>query len=340
MFGSKTYALLISLLAFSVAHGQAKKNANIFGVIQGKNQTEVFLASDLPKEVETGIKETLAAAVKAWGSSGRFEYWVLGTDRAAAVKLAEAFCKRRVARGHMTKKNCLRDSSNKDHGFLSYQAIGAKAIATGRPRGSAGHNGGAQWGFHRMSSSLPLGFASKLNIPGEGEQITVLHEYWHSVQNAYIQTQEHKKRREFMGPVWFIEGSAVAMAEITHAKLRATGKLRKWNNSNNKWQSLHQRMANKMRQVQRQKKGCSTVLPNSYDDKCRQLAYEGGAWAIAYLMHKHGEDVLLKSFHPNVEKLGWEACFKKTFGKSSAEFTKEFAKFLELPLAEQLKILP
>lgn len=337
--------IAIPLLMCGVAKCQettpvnATPSANIFGIKAG-NQTEVFVASDVSKKVEKAVKGTLAVAVDTWGSSGRFEYWVLGTDRAAAVELAAAFCRRRVARGHMTKRDCLRDTTNKDHGFLTYQKIGAMALETGRPRGSAGHNGGAEWGFHRMTSSLPLGFAGVLNIAGEDEQITILHEYWHSIQNAFIQTQDHKRRRALMGPVWFIEGSAVAMAEINSAKLWASGKLPKWGNSSHPWQTLRQRMTNKMVVVQQKKKTCPTLLPDSYDDKCRQLAYDSGGWAIAYLMHQHGEDVLLKSFHPNVEKMGWEKCFRKTFGQSSAEFVVEFERFMDLPLGEQVKILP
>ena len=191
-----------------------------------------------------------------------------------------------------------------------------------------------------MTSSLPLGFAGLLNIAGEGEQVTILHEYWHSMQNAFIQTPDHEKRRRLMGPVWFIEGSAVAMAEINASRLWASGKLSKWNNASHPWRSLEQRMTNKMKFVQEKRKMCTTLLPDSYDSECRQLAYDGGGWAIAYLMNKFGQDVLLKSFHPNVEKLGWEACFKKTFGQSSAEFINEFEKFVDLPRSEQVKVLP
>lgn len=342
---TRTAALALFLLLRTVASGQeavprqTQAPVNLFGIEQ-RNQTEVFVASDVSKKVEQAVKDTLAVAVKAWGSSGRFEYWVLGTDRAAAEKLASAFCDRRVARGHMTRRDCLNDSNNKDHGFLSYQKIGAQALASGMPRGSAGHNGGAQWGFHRMTSSLPLGFAGVLNIAGEGEQVTILHEYWHSMQNAFIQTPDHNKRRSLMGPVWFIEGSAVAMAEINASRLWASGKLSKWNNASHPWRSLEQRMTNKMKVVQEKRKMCTTLLPDSYDSECRQLAYDSGGWAIAYLMHKFGQDVLLKSFHPNVEKLGWEACFQKTFGQSTVEFVSDFEKFVDLPLSEQVKVLP
>ncbi|MEO1995234.1 MAG: hypothetical protein ABGZ17_08160 [Planctomycetaceae bacterium] len=340
-----TSTFAIALLTCSAANCQeatppdATPPANLFGIKPG-NQTEVFVASDVSKKVEKAVKDTLAVAVDTWGSSGRFEYWVLGTDRAAAVELASAFCQRRVARGHMTKRDCLNDSTNKDHGFLTYQEMGAQALASGRPRGSAGHNGGAEWGFHRMTSSLPLGFAGVLDIAGEDEQITILHEYWHSMQNAFLQTKDHKRRRDLMGPVWFIEGSAVAMAEINAAKLWASGKLPQWKNSPHRWQTLRQRMTNKMASVQEKRKTCPTLLPKSYSGKCSQLAYDSGGWAIAYLMHRSGEDVLLKSFHPQVETLGWEPCFRKTFGQSSAEFVAEFEQFMNLPLSEQAKVLP
>ena len=339
------FTLALSSLLVTVASGQetsgraTQSPTNLFGIEQ-RNQTEVFVAADVSKKVAQAVKDTLAVAVDTWGSSGRFEYWVLGTDRTAAVELAAAFCARRVARGHMTRRDCLNDSNNKDHGFLSYQEIGAQALASGKPRGSAGHNGGAEWGFHRMTSSLPLGFAGVLNIAGEDEQVTILHEYWHSLQNAFIQTPDHKKRRNLMGPVWFIEGSAVAMAEINAAKLWASGKLPKWNNASYPWRTLQQRMTNKMNFVQEKRKTCTSLLPDSYDSKCSQLAYDSGGWAIAYLMNKFGQDVLLKSFHPNVEELGWEQCFQKTFGQSSADFVTEFEKFVDLPRNEQVKVLP
>jgi hypothetical protein len=70
------------------------------------------------------------------------------------------------------------------------------------------------------------------------------------------------------------------------------------------------------------------------------LAYESGGWAVAYLMNKHGANVLLESFHPKVAELGWEGAFRETFGQSSDEFIKEFETFADLPLAEQTKILP
>jgi len=57
-----------------------------------------------------------------------------------------------------------------------------------------------------------------------------------------------------------------------------------------------------------------------------------GAWAIAYLAHVYGEDLLLESFYPelNLNSNGWEGTFRKTYGISSEEFYVDFDKFLEL----------
>ena len=334
------WSIVASLAMFQNASGVEKKEPpeDIFG-IQPENQVEVFVASDISEEVRAGVTETLALAVESWGSTGRLEYWVLGADREAALKLSEKFCKRRVERGDMTMRECMRDRFNTNHGFLSYQKIGADAVATGRPSMSAGHNGGSEWGFHRYSSSLPLGFAGLLETAGEGDQITIFHEYWHSVQQASIKAKDHPTRRKQMGPVWFAEGSAVAMAEITAERLWESGKLRKWNNTTRPWPSLKQRMTDKMRIIQQKRDQCDTILPDTYEGECAQLAYESGGWAIVYLMNKHGANVLLETFHPQVAELGWEGAFRETFGQSSEEFIKEFETFVDLPLTQQVKIL-
>ena len=334
-------SLFVTLVTFQngPCAGFIEPQDDLFG-IQPKNQVEVFAASDLSKEVKEGVTETLAMAVETWGSTGRLEYWVLGADREAALELSKQFCERRVERGDMTMRECMRDRFNKDHGFLSYQKIGADAVATGRPSMSAGHNGGSEWGFHRYSSSLPLGFSGLFDIAPEGDQLTIFHEYWHSVQQASIKAEDHQTRRKQMGPVWFAEGSAVAMAEITTERLWAEGKLKKWNHSERPWPNLERRMSSKMRMVKQKRDDCKTVLPDTYEGECAQLAYESGGWAIAYLMNKHGANVLLESFHPKVSELGWEGAFRETFGQSSEEFVVEFESFVDLPLVEQVKILP
>ena len=69
-------------------------------------------------------------------------------------------------------------------------------------------------------------------------------------------------------------------------------------------------------------------------------AYSGGAWAHAYLAHKHGEDILLGTFYPNLDPMGFEDAFIYTYGQSVLDFYTDFDEFLNIPLEEQLAILP
>ena len=77
-----------------------------------------------------------------------------------------------------------------------------------------------------------------------------------------------------------------------------------------------------------------------YKDSFTYDAYDLGACAHAYLANKFGPNILLDTFYPNLEKLGWEGAFERAYGMSSEDFYKEFNKFLNLPLKEQLSILP
>ena len=78
----------------------------------------------------------------------------------------------------------------------------------------------------------------------------------------------------------------------------------------------------------------------TYDNSCNQASYDLGAWAHAYLASKFGHEVLLDTFYPNLEELGWEETFLKAYGMTPEAFYAEFDTFLELPLSEQLAILP
>jgi hypothetical protein len=342
---------MVTVLTVGCAEGDRfDVEGDRFGIEAGGG-FEVFVASDVSKDAETGVRETLEAATKAWGSSGRLEYWVVGTDPQATVDLANIFCDRRVINGDMDRKECEEDVlENKDHSFDFYRKIGARALLSGRPTGNAGHNGGAEWGFHRMTSSLPLGFVGQLGVPGEDEQVTVLHEYWHSLQHSFIQTTSRSNSQKYvsgertrdslLGPIWFQEGSAVAMAEITHARLRTSGELPPWGNDNWEWPGLETRMSQKMSEVQVNRDKCPSMANIEYGSQCtHSMGYSAGAWAVIFLLSEFSQDILLTEFHPVVEEKTWEGAFIHTFGISSSEFYKKFDYFLELSLDDQLKLL-
>lgn len=105
-------AIAISLLAITVAAVMltrcngffeqkfSRSPAELYGVKQ-ENQTEVLAAEDVPSAVAQAVKDTLAAATNTWVSSGRLEFWVLGTVSAAAVDLAGILRASRCARRYV-----------------------------------------------------------------------------------------------------------------------------------------------------------------------------------------------------------------------------------------------
>ena len=180
---------------------------------------------------------------------------MLGADRQAALNLTKQFCKRRTARNAWDYNSCNnRETREGDHGLITYQEIGAEALKSGRPIGNAGHNGGMDWGIHRFSSSMPLGFK----------------------KIACERT---------------MEGAATYMSYITQSKLVRENKLKKWPSSFD----YRDVMASDFEKIKTddKKHNCVKQMPNAkYDSPCNFFFYQGGAWAIAYLINKTDRDVL------------------------------------------------
>lgn len=304
---------------------------------------EVFIAADLKHETKIEIENTLDAAAIEWGHYGPIEYWVLGADEDAAIKLAENFCQRRAERKNLSFHNCIKErTDNPDHGFMYYYKVGATALRTGQASTSMGHNGGMEWGIHNFTSSLPLGFENKLGIPGAEEQKTVLHEYFHAVQHAHVRFLDDKKRDKLLGPVWFMEGGAEYMASVTHYKLTNQGKLPRLQNG--RWEFKFREQMRRKYELAKEinsKLDCISKMPKAtYDSPCREFFYDGGAWAIAYLLSKTDQNILITDFYPNLQKLGWEKSFHMTFGMTSSEFYEEFSEFFKERPSRALLILP
>ena len=303
---------------------------------------EVFVAKDVKQSTKNNIEATLKAASDAWGNFGPVEYWVMGIDQAYSIELIKKYCQRRAENGNMNFDYCLKREKNSGHGMLSYQKSGAEALASKRPFGSAGHNGGMDWGIHKFGSSLPFGFEGKLDMPAGEDQKTVMHEYFHAIQHAHILHLDRRKRDKVFGPVWFSEGGAEYMASVTHARLISEKKLNLIKNGN--WEyNFRQAMEQKFQRAKEETKrhNCIKKMTKiSHNSPCRQFFYDGGAWAIAYLLSQTNENILLREFYPNLENLGWEGAFKKSFSKSSKEFYKEFAGFLKKDATSAMQIIP
>ena len=303
---------------------------------------EVFCASDLPASICDEITTALLAATAEWGNYGPLEYWVLGTDEQAAQALTEIYCGRRDMRDQFDKASCLRKHNNSRYGFESYRKTGAEAVASGRPSNDAGRNGHREWGFHFFISSLPVGLTDLFKVPGTEEQKTVFHEYFHAVQHSHIQTKDWSKRDQLLGTVWFNEGAAEYMAQSASMKLRKSGILPEIN-VKGRWPFVFKdKMKRKIRKGLKKLKACPGLRMQdlTYERPCNNAHYDLGTWAHAYLAHKFGSQSLLETFYPHLNELGWEGAFVKTYGMSSEEFYAEFDQFLELPINQQVAILP
>lgn len=305
---------------------------------------EVFAASDVETSVAEAILDSLNLAADMWGLYWPVEYWVMGLDPDAGEALVHDFCSRRDERGDWEYNECMRrEAGSEQHSLIEYQQLGAQAVAENRPFGTAGHNGGFDWGIHRFATTLPWGLAERFGTPGAEDVKTVLHEYWHAVQHSFINTLDHDERDGVMGPVWFAEGSAEFMAQYGTAQLINQGLMP--NVPKGDWSFTYEgEMANKLRNIENEfAHGCAgrnLISITEYSDPCSVVGYELGAWAIAYLLSETDVGVLLRDFYPIVELVGWEEAFEAVFGRTITDFGEEIKRFWKLPESEKMVLLP
>jgi len=304
-----------------------------------------FFASDLSQNVIDGINLALKTAADEFGKFGPVEYYVFGTDRQAALDLINKYCERREALNQWNMTDCTSSETDesRDYSMIAYQKIGENAILNNSPRGDAAHNGGSDWGIHKMTHSYPFGFDNIFEgIPPQGDFKTVLHEYFHVVQKARVYSLDREVRNEHLKPnetIWMMEGAAEYMANYTLFKLINNGTL----SFQKSWGSLKDKMSEKMENGKRIfLEDCPNSLLNEFNHQfCRQPGYDLGSWGVAYLLNKvNNQRVLLETFYPNLKELGFEGAFNLSFGYSTSEFYNEFYEFLKLPIEQQLEIIP
>ena len=328
-------------------------DTKIFNYDVNKNYSEqivdfypnAFFASDLSVNVINGINLALKTAADEFGKYGPVEYWVFGTDKQAALDLINKFCERRETLNQWTMTECLRREIDEslDYSMISYQKVGENVILNNKPSGSAAHNGGSEWGIHNMAHSYPFGFDNIFEVdPPQNDFKTVLHEYFHVVQKASVFSLGRDIDDDYLKPnktIWMMEGGAEYMANYTLFKLSNNGTL----SFEKPWGSLKQKMTQKMENGKRIfQQDCPNSLLNEFNHQfCRDPGYDLGSWGVAYLINKvNNQKVLLETFYPNLKKLGFEGAFNLSFGYSTSEFYNEFYKFLQLPIEQQLEIIP
>jgi hypothetical protein len=220
------------------------------------------------------------------------------------------------------------------------------------PRTEAVASPKRDWGICLLKQSFPYQYENnQWGYSKEDITPTIFHEYFHAVNYARVTSEEYVRNvyvfREGTsgslenpdhGPPFFKEGSAMYISEYTLRKLINEGKYQKsagWNFS------LRDLMRGKMENLQEKISNCPNFNHKElfYTSLCD--AYTFGMWGVAYLLDKIADqDAYQNVLFPLLDQLGWEAAFQATFGINTQQFNQEFLEFLELPIEQQLEIIP
>ena len=188
----------------------------------------------------------------------------------------------------------------------------------------------------RGNNSLQTMQKSDYQTPG--------HEYFHVVQFSAVPNtvdidNDLAIRKKFFGPALFSEGSSEFMSIRAVSDLRLRGELPLYEGQLDDL-NFHDAMVEKLDAAKASLLRYKNLTLKDADVYDSELSpYNIGAWAIAYLVHKTGSNVLLDDFYPNIAELGWAKTFKLAFGMSPAQFDREFMKFMKLTTDEQTPIL-
>jgi hypothetical protein len=300
-------------------------------------EPEFFFSNDLPEFAREGLKETVKLVSNYFGLYGPTEIWSVGRDATSSDKreLEEVFCERR--------------STRKDHWdrFTNYE--NCLALNEFEEIGSS-ITGQRTFGYHIMYHRNDFTFANNSEFRHYAFT-TMAHEYTHIVQSANLFTKEEEdrpdgdRRRVGWGPIFFSEGSAVYYAEYIMRKLRLDGvSVENSPNVDMQGDDLRSLMRDIMENhIVPHLDSCPNfnIWDINYSTRQTCSPYRIGAWGVAYLLNMvNDQDAFWKTLWPNIDEMGWDGAFEFTFGISMEQFNQEFLEFLELPIEEQLEIIP
>ena len=177
-----------------------------------------------------------------------------------------------------------------------------------------------------------------------------LHEMFHIFQTSHYSTDSYDEQRMLNGRFsgdnpeddvpWWNEGTAVYFSYIDYAR---TINDMSWFKDQMYCALLCEkdRYGNKSRLEIFKESGVklnNITFSGNPEPVDKQIAYEIGAWFIAYLVNDHGEDKIL-DIYSLYEEFGFEKSFEMQFGKDYRTYLEEFYEFLDLPEDEIMAIL-
>ena len=233
---------------------------------------EFYASKDVPKYQIDLTKKWYEIASKAWGNYGPTEFWIVGNSQSEAIELTDQYCELRIKKGqNISKTDCING-----HSFVDYSKYGGAGLSTFR-------NNWDNW------SGFVIGISSKPPPEVDDYKVIILHEYFHVYQHAHIFSKDDFERdsRNKKNP-WWAEGGAEYMAQLLYSKQKGVNSSYLKSAMKSKLNSLSQLGSNE------------NIKNIPYDDEKTHIAYDIGAWFIAFLIHKTNEETYRVKFFKNL----------------------------------------
>lgn len=267
------------------------------------------------------IQEGIEMARTYWGSYGPTHVWIAGReddvpiDESAKAEFITEYCRWRTAKTERTIEEC---NPHVQERFID-------VVERGEPEAYF------SWVDEKPQPEAELVFLNVHEWYYEEDEIPDpilrgIHEYTHVFQMAFGTM-----------PTWMIEGGAVfAESWLPHLEEQ---------------RPLAFNLSRIMTRAQGMAGTGLTIAdmedidtaPKDVAKYHMQLAYDSGAWAVAYLIHRSpGRSVsrYRDVFHPMVTGLGWERALSRYLDIADKEtFYAEFERFMQRPIEQQVKIL-
>ena len=301
-----------------------------------------WFTSDVPESEKLKLKETLKIITDYFGLYGPIEIWSVGRYATTSQRneLDKTFCERRSIR---------KDYHNRYNDYDNCISLKDMESVQG-----SGINGFRDGGFHIMYHRNDWDWGDGINSDYRHWNIqTLTHEYFHIVHLANLFDHEDYEnlcgnyKPTEIGSTFWLEGSAVFYAEYLQRKLRSQGAtIDNPPTVDSQGENLKNVMKEFMNQIQDNRSACTK---NNFMDFCGGgpivdnpcHPYRYGPWGLAYVSHKINDpDAFWKTLLPLVNELGFEGAFQTTYGITLEQFNEEFTEFLELPIEQQLEIIP
>ena len=269
---------------------------------------DYYASEDVPKFKVDLTKKWHSYVSEKWGNYGPVEIWIVGSDIKAVQKLDSFY-------DNLWEKRDKHFPFFREHSEFSF----IKNFA---------NTENASLNLHRDHQMYEFVISASIH---EDDYLQFLfHEYFHVYQNAHIYSKKHSERdsRMLKNP-WWSEGGAEYMAQLLYSRLKGVRPI-----------YLREVMKRKLRPLKDLGDG-ESIKDIPYDDERSHIAYDLGAWFIAFIINKTSEEAYRVKFFRDLNTRGFEGSFVKNFGASSKDLLDEFHNtFLKLSLEDKMKIIP